>query len=441
MSKPSVTLFWFRRDLRLEDNAGLSQALKSQDPVLPLFIFDTDILNDLKDSIDGRVQFIHQCIQSLRDELAQKNSPILVRQGQPVNVFKTLLETYHVHAVYCNEDYEPYARSRDAQVKSLLAENGISFHAFKDQVIFAPTEVRKSDGNPYTVYTAYKNKWKSVLKSSHLQSVYPDQEWGNLLQSTPLPIPDIETTGFKTGNFYFPPAEINESIIRSYHETRDYPHLAHGTSRLGLHLRFGTISIRVLVRKALEWNETFLNELIWREFFMMILAHFPRVVTQSFKNAYDRIQWLNDPAEFERWCQGQTGFPMIDAGMRQLNQTGYMHNRVRMIVANFLTKLLLIDWRWGEAYFAEKLLDFELAANNGNWQWSAGTGCDAQPYFRIFNPQTQIEKFDPERKYIRQWLPEFGTPDYPRPMVDYGFARERALTIYKQALTGPRATD
>lgn len=437
MSKPFITLFWFRRDLRLEDNVGLSQALKSQPSVLPLFIFDTTILNDLKDPVDGRVQFIHHCIQSLQNELATKNSSILVVQGRPLQVFKTLLETYRVQAVYCNEDYESYARSRDAQVKALLAENGISFHSFKDQMIFAPTDVLKSDGNPYTVYTAYKNKWKSLLKSNHLQSVYPDQDWGQLLSGVPVAIPTLESLGFKAGNFYFPPMEMNETIIRSYHKTRDYPYLATGTTRLGLHLRFGTISIRELARKALEWNEIFLDELVWREFFMMILAHFPQVVTQSFKKAYDRIQWLNDPADFARWCQGQTGFPMIDAGMRQLNQTGYMHNRVRMIVANFLTKLLLIDWRWGEAYLAQKLLDFELAANNGNWQWSAGTGCDAQPYFRIFNPQTQIEKFDPEHKYLRQWLPDFGTPTYPPPMVDYTFARNRALTIYKQAITEP----
>ncbi|HTN47368.1 MAG TPA: deoxyribodipyrimidine photo-lyase [Flavipsychrobacter sp.] len=433
MSINNVNIFWFRRDLRLEDNAGLFYALKQPDPVQPVFIFDTAILSELEDRQDKRVLFIHAAITRLQNELRQMGSTLDVRIGKPVAVFKELVNTYSIGAVFFNHDYEPYARERDSEIYSFLQSENITVHHFKDQVIFEKNEVIKSDNTPYTVYTPYANKWKSQLNDFYLRS-YPSASClHRLYKQAELPLPSVDQLGFEEAATDFPAAAFDEKLIADYHQTRDFP-ATDGTSKLGLHLRFGTISIRRLARFALKTNATYLNELIWREFFQMILWHYPDVVAQSFKKDYDNIRWRNQEQEFEAWCKGETGYPLVDAGMRELNQTGYMHNRVRMVTASFLCKHLLIDWRWGEAYFAKKLLDYDLASNNGNWQWAAGSGCDAAPYFRVFNPTLQLKKFDPQLKYVKRWVPEFGTNKYPAPIVDHDMARKRALEVYGKAL-------
>ncbi len=425
----STTLFWFRRDLRLEDNAGLYHALKEQGDVLPVFIFDIEILGRLNDPADARVTFIHDCLANLREELHAIGSTLLVFHGKPTEIFKAI----EAKAIYTNHDYEPYGRARDTKVREILAVKGTPFHSYKDIVVFEKDEVLKPDATPYTVFTPYSRKWKEAFAKSGTYSFKTKDLLGNLKRCLPAPCPTLEELGFVRSTIHFPERKVPISIIDHYAERRDLPGIP-STTRLGVHLRFGTVSIRKLVKLAHEKSETWLNELIWREFYHMILWHFPHVVERAFKPAYDRIQWINNPDEFKRWCEGQTGYPLVDAGMRELNATGFMHNRVRMVTASFLTKHLLIDWRWGEAYFASKLLDFDLAANNGGWQWAAGTGCDAAPYFRVFNPSAQAEKFDPNLRYIRQWVPELGTPAYPRPMVDHAYARQRALDVYKQAL-------
>ena len=445
---PDTALFWFRRDLRLTDNAGLYHALRSGMPVLPIFIFDTTILDQLEDKHDRRVDFIHQTLKQLKDELEKAGSTLLVLHGDPQKLFKKLKPA----AVYTNHDYEPYARERDSQVRKILENAGIGFHSYKDQVIFEKDEVVKDNGEPYTVFTPYSRKWKNVLKSFHYKS-YPTEHYlknlkrvgggpRSTVHSLPrrvggpqsiLPLPSLHDLGFAASGATFPPRVIRQSVIAQYHRTRDFPAVA-GTTRLSVHLRFGTVSIRKLVQVAIKKNETWLNELIWRDFYHMILWHFPHVAGSAFKPAYDHIAWRNNEGEFKAWCEGRTGYPIVDAGMRELNATGFMHNRVRMVTASFLTKHLLIDWRWGEAYFTEKLLDFDLAANNGGWQWAAGSGCDAAPYFRVFNPTLQTQKFDPDGRYIQTWVPEIGTPTYPAPIVDHAQARERALRVYKKAL-------
>jgi deoxyribodipyrimidine photo-lyase len=428
-----LTLFWFRRDLRLEDNAGLYYALKDPNPVLPVFIFDTNILDDLSDKKDKRVAFVHRQIECLQKQLIALGSTIKCFHGTPLEAFKELISVYSVGQVITNKDYEPYAKQRDSEIEDFLQEHKIAFKSYKDQVIFEQKEIVKDDTEPYSVFTPYSRKWKSNLNEFYVKS-YPVLRYkDNFYKTKPSVVPTIADLGFEDVRSSFPSIEIDESIISHYNETRDTPG-AEGTSRLGLHLRFGTISIRHLVQKALRLNETFLNELIWREFFMMILWHYPKVVYQSFRPEYENIQWRNNEHEFEAWCEGKTGYPIVDAGMRELNTTGFMHNRVRMITASFLCKHLLIDWRWGEGYFAKKLLDYDLAANNGNWQWAAGCGCDAAPYFRIFNPETQTKKFDPELVYIRKWIPELETFDYPQPIVEHAFARERCLAVYKKSL-------
>ena len=443
------SIFWFRRDLRLEDNAGLYHALKSGQPVLPLFIFDRNILDDLEDKQDARVSFLHQAIQQLSHELQGLGSSILVRYGEPLEVWQSILQEYDIQAVYTNRDYEPYALERDGQMASLLGEQGIPLHTFKDHVIFEQGEVLKQDGAPYTVFTPYSRRWREKLSSrldvilneqgqeeqlSYYLKPYPTQHYfSHFCRISPQPVPSLESMGFEHSAIEIPPRSVSRGLVRNYDKTRDFP-AVEGTSRLGIHFRFGTISIREKARGAQQLNQTFLNELIWRDFYAMILAHFPQVATQAFRPQYDRIAWRNDEQEFQLWCQGRTGYPIVDAGMRQLNQTGYMHNRVRMIVASFLTKHLLIDWRWGEAYFAQKLLDFDLASNNGGWQWAAGSGTDAAPYFRIFNPASQQAKFDQDYRYVHQWVPEYGTPRYPQPMVDHKMARERCLRVYKEGL-------
>ena len=431
--KPDVTIFWFRRDLRLRDNAGLYHALKDGSPVVPVFIFDRNILDELEDKNDRRVEFIHLALQDIQQQLLKIDSSLDIRYGNPLVIYKELLKGYNIKKVFTNHDYEPYAKQRDSEILQLLNEHGVSFHTYKDQVIFEKDEVLKDDGKPYTIFTPYSRKWKAALKEYHLKA-YPVKKYlANFFKQPGKKIISLEEMGFAPAGLPFPGKEWKGQVIRHYKEQRDIPSVQ-GTSRLSVHLRFGTISIRELADEAGALNETFLNELIWRDFYHMILWHFPRVVGHAFKPEYDKIRWRNNEKEFDAWCNGITGYPIVDAGMRELNQTGFMHNRVRMIVASFLTKHLLIDWRWGEAYFAKKLLDFDLAANNGGWQWAAGSGCDAAPYFRVFNPYLQTKKFDPELKYVRKWVPEFEELIYPQPIVAHEVARKRCLETYAAAL-------
>lgn len=424
-----TVMFWFRRDLRLQDNAGLYHALRSGRPVVPVFIFDTQILDKLEDKADKRVAFIHQSLQGIQQQLEPLGSSLLVLHGDPVTLYGQLSP----HALYTNHDYEPYALSRDAQIQTIMAQRGAQLHTYKDQVIFEKDEVIKDDGKPYTVFTPYSRKWKAALTPYFLKSYPTEKHFARFVKTSPIPLPSLTDIGFQPVAAEFPERVIKQSIIEHYDKQRNFP-AVRGTTRLSVHLRFGTVSIRKLAQVAVKKNEAWLNELIWRDFYHMILSHFPHVETKAFKPAYDKIAWRNDTKDFQRWCEGQTGYPIVDAGMRELNTTGFMHNRVRMIVASFLTKHLLIDWRWGEAYFAKKLLDFDLAANNGGWQWAAGSGCDAAPYFRVFNPELQTDKFDPKFEYIKKWVPEWGGKDYPKPMVDHKFARDRVLKVYKEAL-------
>lgn len=429
-----VSVFWFRRDLRLSDNRGLHEALTRPKNVLCLFIYDTDILDQLTDKADPRLSFITHQVRIIKKELENHGSTLWIRYGKPVDVLAKLAEDYTIDTVFTNHDYEPYARQRDKAVATLLGKKNIGFETFKDQVIFEKSEVVKDNHEPYTVFTPYMKKWKSLLKDKHLEEYLSQRKLDKALKSKPGPDPDISRIGFSYVGSKAPSSDPGDDMLINYDRTRDIPAL-NGTSRLGVHLRFGTVSIRKLVRRAAELNQVYLNELIWREFYMMILWHFPHVTEKSFKPAYDNIRWINNEQHFEAWKLGMTGYPMVDAGMRQLSETGYMHNRVRMITASFLTKHLLTDWRWGEAWFAEKLLDYELSSNNGGWQWAAGSGCDAAPYFRIFNPALQIRKFDPDLAYVKKWVPEFNSPDYPAPVVEHKSARERALKAYKNALS------
>lgn len=431
--KPAVSVFWFRRDLRLHDNAGLFKALKGSYPILPLFIFDRAILDELEDTSDARVHFIHRSLEAMQEQLVQADSTLVVRYGFVKDVFAGLCDEYDIREVYTNSDYEPYARSRDHQMSEYLAARSITFIPVKDQVIFEKSEVVKDDGLPYTIFTPYSRKWRASVTAQQLRSPGSEKLIGSFYKQPVIAIPSLRQMGFTVSSLTFPEPKWNKDTVRMYKEQRDFPAVA-GTTRLSVHLRFGTISIRALAREAGALNESFLSELIWRDFYQMIIWHFPHVVASSFKPAYDAIRWRNDPQEFEAWCQGRTGYPVVDAGMRELNQTGFMHNRVRMIVASFLTKHLLIDWRWGEAYFAKKLLDFDLAANNGGWQWAAGSGCDAAPYFRVFNPYIQTKKFDPELRYVQHWVPEWQELSYPPPVVQHEVARARCLQVYSAAL-------
>ena len=433
MNEP-ITVFWFRRDLRLDDNIGFYQALKNENSVMPIFIFDTDILDKLPKN-DARVTFIHDTLQDMRQELQDHyGSSIAMYHGKPIDVFKTLVENHNIKAVYTNHDYEPYARERDDSIETFLNSKNIAFKTFKDQVIFEKDEVVKKDGDPYVVYTPYMRTWKENFKSVDLEIYYTNSYLNNLVQHSRLPNLTLGDIGFERSEQTIHPYDVTPTLIKEYEETRNYP-AKEATSRLGPHLRFGTVSIRKMMKKAInEDNETFWQELIWREFFMQILWHFPHTKDKAFKAKYDRIEWRNNEDEFKKWCEGKTGYPLVDAGMRQLNETGFMHNRVRMLVGSFLCKHLLIDWRWGEAYFAEKLHDYEMASNVGNWQWVAGSGVDAAPYFRIFNPTSQIKKFDKDLEYIKKWVPDFQELTYPDPMVDHKMARERCLETYKAAL-------
>ena len=427
--KPEISIFWFRRDLRLDDNVGLFQALNSSVSVIPIFIFDDAILESLPKD-DARVSFIYESLFKINEKINEIGSSILIKKGKTENIWKYLISEFNIKEVFFNKDYEPYAIQRDKEIKQFLEANQIDVHSYKDQVVFEELEITKSDGLPYTIYTPYKNKWMENLKLQSKLNEYDTQTNFSNFHKFNFHFPTISEIEFEKSNVKVTPHNLKQ--IQNYHETRNFPAL-NSTSYLSPHLRFGTVSIRKLVNWAVKKNQMFLNELIWREFFMQILYSFPKVVTHNFKSAYDGIEWRNDEKEFELWCQGKTGYPMVDAGMRQLNQTGYMHNRVRMVVASFLCKHLLIDWRWGEAYFAQKLLDFDLSANIGNWQWAAGTGCDAAPYFRVFNPQIQLEKFDKNGIYIRQWIPEFDL-GYAEPMVDHAFARDRAIATYKAGI-------
>lgn len=432
--KETLNIFWFRRDLRLDDNRGFYEALKSDLPVLPIFIFDSDILDELPTD-DARVTFIYDTLQNMRSSLQETHdSSIAIYHGKPRTIFEEICADYDIQTVFTNHDYEPYAIARDQDISIFLKDKGIEFKTYKDQVIFEKDEVVKSDGNPYVVYTPYMKTWKSKFKPAKLSIFSTSSHLDNVVSRSLLPNLSLSDMGFERSNQPIAPYTVTPTLIQVYEDTRNFPG-KDATSRLGPHLRFGTVSIRKMIKKAIaEENEIFWQELIWREFFMQILWHFPQTANSSFKPKYERIKWRNNETEFKAWCQGKTGYPLVDAGMRQLNATGFMHNRVRMLVGSFLCKHLLIDWRWGEAYFAEKLHDYEMASNVGNWQWVAGCGVDAAPYFRIFNPTTQIQKFDKDLTYIKNWVPDFQELTYPQPIVDHKFARERCLSTYKEAL-------
>lgn len=432
--KAEVCVFWFRRDLRLEDNAGLYNALRSGYPVLPVFIFDTHILGRLDNKSDRRVDFIHQALEHLNQALIAIGSSLFVYNGDPTEVFKRLADRFSIKAVYTNHDYESAAIERDEKIAALLRSKNTSLHSYKDQCIFEKSEVVKDDEKPYTIFTPYSKKWKQKFTGFYAKAYPTKKYFKNFLPCQPNTLPSLTEIGFKKTDVLFSIPKLNKELLKRYKEQRDFPAI-NGTSRISIHLRFGTVSIREMVRMAINTSETWLNELIWRDFYMMILFHFPHVEKSSFKKQYDNIQWRIDEEKFVKWCKGETGFPIVDAGMRELNATGFMHNRVRMITASFLVKDLLIDYKWGEAYFAEKLNDFDLSANNGGWQWAAGSGCDAAPYFRIFNPTEQQKKFDPNFEYIKKWIPEFGTNKYPEPIVDHAAARLHTLDVYKNGLS------
>lgn len=448
--KQTISIFWHRRDLRLHDNAGAYHALRGDHPVLPLFIFDWNILHKLEDPADARVTFIHGEITQLKQELESMGRSMLVRYGKPENVWADLLQEFDIAAVYTNRDYEPYARQRDEKIRELLAGHDIPLHTFKDHVIFEELEVTKKDGGPYTVFTPYSRRWREKMLSetysvggeerSNFLKPYANEDHYDQYVKTDASfgMPTLAEMGFTRSEVAIPSRDVPRKIIKNYDKTRNFPGIQ-GTSRLGIHFRFGTISIRQKAARARQLNDTYLNELIWRDFYAQILANFPRVVDHSFRPEYDYIAWRNNEDEFKAWCEGRTGYPMVDAGMRELNTTGYMHNRVRMVTASFLTKHLLIDWRWGEAYFGTRLLDYELASNNGGWQWAAGSGTDAAPYFRIFNPASQLKKFDKDLTYVKKWVPEYGTDDYVEPIVEHKAARERCLETYKAGLDKGKA--
>lgn len=431
--KKDINICWLRRDLRLNDHAALYHALKGEIPVLLLFIFDRKILDDLNDKKDARVTFIYQQLQQMEKTLQHKGSSLLIKYGTPEEVWPQVLQTYQVKEVYTNHDYEPYALERDDSLSEFLRTEAITFKTYKDQVIFEKDEITKADGKPYTVFTPYFRQWHKKLNEFYLKAYPVEKYLGNLFQTKPLTFPELSSLGFEESAQQFPSANFG-SKLAAYEERRDFP-FDDATTHLGLHLRFGTVSIREAAAKAISAGaEKWISELAWRDFYMMILCHFPQITTKSFKPAYDNIRWINDEKDFEAWKNGKTGYPIVDAGMNQLNQTGYMHNRVRMIVGSFLTKHLLIDWRWGEAYFAEKLLDYEMASNVGGWQWACGCGNDAAPYFRVFNPELQAKKFDPENKYIYKWAPEYKQEKHTQPIVEHAFARDRILKVFKEAL-------
>lgn len=431
--KQSINIFWFRRDLRLHDNAGFYRALKNGKPVLPLFIFDKVILDKLEDKDDARVTFIYQSLVKMDQELKKQGSSILIKNTSPIEAYTEILNEYTVDTVFTNHDYEPYAKQRDTEIAQFLTDKGSKFYTFKDQVIFDRKEIVKADGSPYTVYTPYARKWKEKLNDFYLKA-YPVEKYFKNLFKINLNFPSIQSIGFEISSLPIPDQEY-KSVIADYAKTRDFPALE-GTSRISHHLRFGTVSIRELATAANQSAEkTWLNELIWRDFYAMILWHFPQTMDHSYKTDFDKIEWRKNAADFQAWCEGKTGYPLVDAGMRQLNTIGWMHNRLRMVTASFLSKDLLIDWRLGEHYFSRKLLDYDMSSNVGGWQWATGTGTDAAPFFRIFSPDAQTKKFDPKLEYIKKWVPEYGDfTKYPKPIVDHKEARERCLAAFKKAL-------
>lgn len=428
-----INIFWFRRDLRLYDNAGLYHALISGQPVQCLFIFDSDILDNIEIKKDRRLVFIHSQLEKINLELKKNGATLIVRHGNPLKVWGELLIEFQIDNVYTNNDYEPYSIKRDEEINRLLKKNNKGFFSYKDQVIFEKDEILKDDGTPYVVFTPFMKKWRSIINIKDIENYQSEKHMNSFYKMKTHSIPSLKSIGFENMAIDFPIPNLSKSLIKNYEQTRDIPSIE-GTTRVGVHLRFGTVSIRQLVKYAWNLSDKWVNELIWREFYMMILWHFPHVIDKSFRSKYDMLQWHNNEDEFEKWCEGKTGYPIVDAGMRELNETGFMHNRLRMITSMFLTKYLLIDWRWGEAYFAQKLLDYELSSNNGGWQWSAGTGVDAAPYFRIFNMTEQTKRFDPTFDYIKKWLPEFNEQNYPAPIIDYSFARKRCLDFYRRNL-------
>ncbi|MDA9555016.1 DNA photolyase family protein [Pelobium sp.] len=433
MDKKELAVFWFRRDLRLTDNAGLYHALKSGFKILTIFIFDESILSKLEDKDDARVTFIHQQITQINAQLKDLGSSIFVKYGTPIKVWKYILGEYDIKAVYTNHDYEPYAVERDQQLNTFFSNKGIAFNTYKDQCIFEKDEVVKDDGKPYVVFTPYKKRWLEKLKPFYYKAYPTEKYFQNFVRIPSFSIPTLTEMGFEKSSLDFP-NQTYQDILKNYGIDRDFP-AKEATSKISVHLRFGTLSIRELVRNSMTKSDVWLSELIWRDFYFSILWHFPHSAKKSFRPEYDKIAWRNNEGEFKAWCEGKTGYPIVDAGMRQLNQTGFMHNRIRMVVASFLTKHLLIDWRWGERYFARKLLDFELSSNVGGWQWAAGSGVDAAPYFRIFNPYEQVKKFDKDLRYIKKWVPEYADPfKYPKPIVDHKIARDRCLKTYQEAL-------
>lgn len=426
-------IFWFRRDLRIHDNRGLYEALNGSNRVIPIFIYDTEITDKLKKE-DPRLTFIENALGGINNAMKRNRCTTGIYRGTPKAIFKKLIREFPIENVIANHDYEPYALQRDKEIKNLLKEKGIHFTTFKDQVVFEKNEVIKDDGKPYVVYTPYSRKWIAKFEAEGIDHYPSEDHLDQFYNERPLPRISLQEMGFKKSELVPKEFRFDADLIDQYEETRNFP-ATDNTSRLGVHLRFGTQSVRQLIAKSAEReNPTFLKELIWREFFMQILWHFPHVKDQCFKKQYDRIRYRNDIEEFEKWCKGETGYPLVDAGMRQMNATGFMHNRVRMLVASFLCKHLLIDWRWGEAYFAEKLFDYEMSSNVGNWQWAAGCGVDAAPYFRIFNPHEQIKKFDKKLVYTNQWIEDLEEPSYPDPIVEHKMARERCLKEYKAAL-------
>ena len=434
----SVSLFWFRRDLRLTDNAGLYHALKRDTPVLPLFIFDKTILDELKDKKARRVEFIYLQIQAMKAQLESMGSSLLVLYGKPEKLYQQLFEQMTVEAIYTNRDYEPYAKERDARIAALCKQEAISFLDFKDQVIFDRDEIQKNSGGPYSVYTPYKKKWLAKLnieETDFFVRAYPTEKYTeNYVAIDPLDMPTLGDMGFEPCEDSFPEQKVSDTLLEKYGEQRDYP-AEEGTSQLSVHFRFGTVSIREKAVRGLEHSDVWLSELIWRDFYQQVLDHWPHEATENYHKKYDQVRWENNEDHFKAWCEGRTGYPLVDAAMHQLNTINWMHNRLRMVTASFLTKHLLIDWRWGERYFAEKLLDYDMASNVGGWQWAAGTGVDASPYFRVFNPESQLKKFDPKKRFVKKWLPDYGTDAYPEPIVEHAWARERAIARFKEGLS------
>jgi deoxyribodipyrimidine photo-lyase len=426
-----TNFFWFRRDLRLHDNAGLYHALKSG-ATQCVFIFDTNILDKLEDKEDRRLVFIHKALEKINNDLTKYGASLLIKYGGPLKVWNNLSEEFSISSVFCNHDYEPYARERDVAIRKFLTAKKIQFNTYKDQVVFEKNEIVKDDGSAYAVFTPYMKKWRSAF-TTQMSKSFPTEKYFSNFNKAKFSFPSLKEIGFKEMKIDFSPVKFSQELISNYEETRNFPAVA-GTSRISVHLRFGTISIREVIRFTWSLSEKFVNELIWREFYMMILWHFPEVTETAYKPSMRQLPWRHNEDDFNRWCEGQTGYPIVDAGMRELNATGFMHNRLRMITSMFLTKYLLIDWQWGEAYFAKKLLDFELSSNNGGWHWSAGTGVDAAPYFRIFSMEEQTRKFDPDFKFIKKWVPEYLDAEYPKPMVDYQFARKRCLEFFKDGI-------